>query len=124
MRVLICDDNEDAANTLGVLLRLERHHVVVCHDGFACVEEARRFKPEVTVIDIGMPGMSGYQVATAIRAMKFGGEVLMLAYTGWGTADDVRMAIDAGFDLHLTKPADAERLVRLVKRGRRAQLGN
>lgn len=122
MRILICDDNRDAAVTLGMLFDSRRHEIYVCHDGITCVEKARQWRPEIALLDIGMPGMTGYSVARAIRDMAFGKEVLLIAITGYGAKEDVRMAMEAGFDLHLLKPADPSRLLRLVgeREGKRA----
>jgi CheY-like chemotaxis protein len=119
MRILICDDNKDAAMVLGVLFSSERHDVYICHDGASCVEKAREWHPDVGLVDIGMPGLNGYDVARAIRQMDFGHDVLLVAITGWGAREDVQAASDAGFDLHLLKPANSDRLLRLVESGRR-----
>lgn len=114
MRILICDDNRDAATTLGMLVASDRHEVYLCHDGRSCVEKAREWHPHIAFLDIGMPGMTGFAVAKAIRQMDFGHQVLLVAVTGYGSHEDVQMAMEAGFDLHLTKPADPARLLRLV----------
>lgn len=118
MRVLICDDNYDAAESLRALLSIDRHEIAVCNDGAACVQRARVFRPHVALLDIGMPVMTGYAVAAAIRALDFGKQVLLIAITAYGSAEDVTRAIRAGFDLHITKPADPQRVLRLVKAGR------
>lgn len=114
MRILICDDNRDAAMTLGLLLGTERHDTFICHDGVSCVQKARDWRPHICLLDIGMPGMTGYSVARAIRDMDFGKDVLLVAITGYGSKEDARIAMEVGFDLHLVKPADAGRLLRLV----------
>jgi CheY-like chemotaxis protein len=114
MRVLVCDDNVDAAATLAVLLSHNRHDVRVCNDGATCVEKTREWRPQVALIDIGMPGLNGYEVARAIRRMDIGQDVLLIAVTGWGKEEDVRAARAAGFDMHFTKPADAAKLLGAV----------
>jgi CheY-like chemotaxis protein len=114
MRILICDDNADAAQTLGALLGSERHEAFICLDGRACIEKALEWKPEVALLDIGMPGMSGYAVAKAMRAEDLGHKVLIIAITGYGSPQDIQLAMDAGFDLHLVKPADPARILRAV----------
>ncbi len=119
MRVLICDDNPDAASSLEMLVASDRHETCVCADGASCVEKARSWQPGIALLDIGMPGMTGYEVAREIRAMQFGKDVLLVAITGWGTAQDVATAKEAGFDMHFTKPADPRKILSVV-RGRDA----
>jgi CheY-like chemotaxis protein len=119
MRILVCDDNVDAAATLGLLLG-GRHEVYLCHDGRSCVEKARGWRPHVALLDIGMPDMTGYAVAAAIRKMEFGSDVLLVAITGYSLPEYKRVAQDAGFDLYLTKPADLETLLGAVN-GREAR---
>jgi len=118
LRVLVCDDNLDAALTLGAVLRLAQHDVITCHDGRACVDRARQWLPDVAILDIGMPQINGYDVAQQLRALPEGGRILLVALTGWGTAADMFRSSTAGFDVHLTKPADLARLLALVSRGR------
>jgi CheY-like chemotaxis protein len=120
MRVLVCDDNVDAAATLAVLLSHNRHEVRICNDGSSCVERTREWRPQVALIDIGMPGLNGYEVARAIRRMDVGRDVLLIAVTGWGKEEDVRAARAAGFDMHFTKPADAAKLLGAVGTARPA----
>jgi len=114
MRILICDDNADAAQTLGALLGSERHETFICHDGRSCIDKALEWKPEVALLDIGMPDMTGYAVAKAMRAEDLGSKVLIIAVTGYGSPQDIQLAMDAGFDLHLVKPADPARILRAV----------
>ncbi len=111
MRVIICDDNKDTASTLSLLLSIDRHETFVCTTGGVCVEKASTWRPQVVVCDIQMPGMSGYDVARAIRDMDFGKEILLVALTGYGTTADGDVAKRAGFDLHMMKPADPVRLL-------------
>ena len=114
MRILICDDNADAAQALGALLGSERHETFICHDGGSCIDKALEWKPGVALLDIGMPDMTGYAVAKAMRAEDLGRKVLLIAVTGYGTPQDIQLAMDAGFDLHLVKPADPARILRAV----------
>jgi len=115
-RVLVVDDNRDAAESLGMLLELEQCKVSVAYDGLRALELLETFKPEVALLDIGMPGMDGYELARRIRATQRGRDVLLVALTGWGQADDKKRAAEAGFDEHLTKPVDPELLSRVLHR--------
>jgi PAS domain S-box-containing protein len=108
-KVLVVDDNRDAAETLAQLLELFGHESATAHDGASALEQVREFGPEVVLLDIGLPDMSGYEVARRIRAMGTS-EARLVALTGWGQAEDKRRAAEAGFDAHWTKPVDATRL--------------
>jgi signal transduction histidine kinase len=112
-RVLIADDNQDAAETMALLLRVVRHEVHVASDGPAALELAQRVRPDVAVLDIGMPGLTGYEVAERIRAEPWGREMILIAVTGWGQQSDKNKAQMAGFDHHLTKPVDPSELEQL-----------
>jgi CheY-like chemotaxis protein len=112
-RVLVVDDNEDAAMSLAMMLDVMGYDVRTAHDGLEAVRAADEFLPEAALLDIGLPHLSGYDVARHIRG-KMGGEVLLVAITGWGTAEDVRKSQEAGFDHHFTKPADPERLKQIL----------
>ena len=105
LRVLVADDNRDAADSLARVLMICGHETRVAYDGTSAVEQAATFRPEAAVLDIGMPGMNGYDVARALRG-RLGTEVLLIALTGWGQASDRERAAEAGFDHHLTKPTD------------------
>ena len=113
-RVLIADDNQDAAESLSLLLQLAGHEVRVAHSGQEASELARAFRPETAVLDIGMPHLSGYDVARVLRGEAWAGPLLLVALTGWGQQSDRQRAIDAGFDHHLVKPVDPERLSALI----------
>ena len=113
-KILVADDNRDAANALALLLRLAGHDVRVAHDGQGALTLAREFQPDCAVLDIGMPDLNGYEVARRLRHTTFGKHVRLIALTGWGQDDDKRRARDAGFDHHLTKPVDRERLDALL----------
>lgn len=108
-RVLVVDDNEDAAMSLAMMLDVLGYDVRTAHDGLEAVKAADEFQPEAALLDIGLPSLSGYDVARHIRDHR-GEEVLLVAITGWGTAEDVKRSEEAGFDHHFTKPADPERL--------------
>ncbi|MEO5660714.1 MAG: PAS domain-containing protein [Polaromonas sp.] len=112
--VLLADDNLDSAETLAELLRLDDHVVYTAHDGLQATGLALQYKPDVIVLDIGMPGLNGYEVAQRIRAQPWGGHPLLIAATGWGQAGDRKNALTSGFDLHLTKPFDPQELINLI----------
>ncbi len=105
-RILVADDNRDAADSLGMLLELNGHDVSVCYGGEAALQLARKAMANVMILDIGMPDMTGYEVARRVRAERWGTDVYLIAVTGWGQAEDKRRALAAGFDHHLTKPVD------------------
>jgi CheY-like chemotaxis protein len=113
-RILVADDNRDAADTMTLMLRFMGHDVRTVHDGVAALKEAAQFRPDVALLDIGMPHLSGYDVAMAIRKHRWGGSMRLIALTGWGQEEDKRRAIEAGFDHHFTKPVDPEALARLL----------
>ena len=110
MRILVADDNRDAAASLATLLELDGHEVAVVHDGEAALESAAAWKPHVALLDIGMPKRNGYEVAQHIRAAQWGHAMKLVAVTGWGQAEDKRRAREAGFDRHFTKPLDLDAL--------------
>jgi CheY-like chemotaxis protein len=109
-RVLVVDDNVDAATSLALLLKLDGHDVALAHDGPAALVAARTFNPKVILLDIGLPGMSGYEVARELRRDPAFSETTLIALTGYGQAEDRRRSKTAGFDHHLTKPIDDEAL--------------
>lgn len=113
-RVLVVDDNADAAESLGMLLEVRGNEVRIAYDGLQALEAAGEFDPDIVLLDIGMPKMSGYEVARRLRA-KRGDSVLIVAITGWGQEEDRRRAREAGFDHHFTKPVDYEALLELIE---------
>jgi two-component system CheB/CheR fusion protein len=113
-RILVADDNFDAAESLGELLELYGHDVVVAHDGEAAVSAAETHRPEVVLLDLGMPKLSGFAVARQLRATPWGAGVTLIAQTGWGSAEDRRKTHEAGFDRHLVKPVDPKELLKLL----------
>ena len=114
-RCLLIEDHVDAAESLAMLLELIGHEVEVAFDGATGLEKARSLRPEVVLCDIGLPGMDGYAVARALRAAPETSTAFLIALTGYGQDDDRRRALEAGFDAHLTKPADLEDLRRLLE---------
>jgi PAS domain S-box-containing protein len=105
-KILVVDDNADAAESLTALLKISGHDTRMAHDGQAAVEEARQFLPDVVFLDIGMPTLDGHETAKLIRQQPWGKDVVLVALTGWGQSEDRRRSKDAGFDHHLVKPAD------------------
>lgn len=105
-RVLVVDDNVDAADTLAAVLDMMGHAAQVAHDGAQALALVPQFLPDVIFLDIGLPGMSGYEVARALRRIPAGANVVLVALTGWGAENDRSQSSAAGFDHHLTKPAN------------------
>ncbi len=112
-RILVVDDNKDAADSLAMFLQIKGHDVRTADDGLAAVQEAEAFQPGVILLDIGLPTMNGYKVAERIRQER-GETVLLIALTGWGQQEDRQRSQEAGFDHHLTKPVDFDSLSRLL----------
>jgi PAS domain S-box-containing protein len=114
LKVLVADDNHDAADSLGILLKFLGAEVRVVHDGAAALRALETFVPDLALLDIGMPGMDGYEVARGIRQKPSGKEVVLIALTGWGQDEDRRRSEAAGFNHHLIKPADIDALQALM----------
>lgn len=114
LRVLVVDDNVDSADSLAMLLELSGHEVSTAYDGLEAVDAAERLRPDVVLLDIGMPRLNGYDAARRIREQPWGRQMLLIAQTGWGQEEDRRRAREAGFDGHLTKPVDMAALARLL----------
>jgi CheY-like chemotaxis protein len=110
LRVLVVDDNLDAADSLVTLLGMLGHTATVAHDGPDGLDAARAFVPDLVLLDIGLPGMSGHEVARAIRRTSALRDVVLVALTGWGAQSDLELSQEAGFDQHLTKPVSLEAL--------------
>ncbi len=115
-RVLVCDDNIDGAESLGLMLDLLGHEVRTVHDGDAALATVQAWRPDVVLLDIGLPGLSGYDVARRLRSDPALRGLLLVAVTGWGTAGDQRRSAEAGFDQHLTKPVEAAALEAVLAR--------
>jgi CheY-like chemotaxis protein len=113
-RILLVDDNVDAAETLGMLLTALGATIAVAHSGRAALATLDSFVPDTVLLDIGMPEMDGYEVARIIRSRPQHAEVLLIALTGWGQQDDQRRSRTAGFDHHLVKPPNIEKLRELL----------
>jgi CheY-like chemotaxis protein len=114
-RVLICEDQKDTAESLAALLRLQGYEVLVCHDGHSAMDRATAWRPTAAIIDIGLPGVTGYAVAQHIRELQFGGDVVLIAVTGYSTPADIQMARYAGFNWHFAKPADPSFLMDVLE---------
>ncbi len=108
-RILVVDDNRDAATTLGELLELLGHEVRVAHDGLEALDAAITFRPDVAVLDIGLPKLDGFEIARRIRE-KLGRSVVLVALTGYGQDEDRKKSADASFDHHFVKPLRIEEL--------------
>jgi CheY-like chemotaxis protein len=104
--ILIADDNQDALESLALMLRMEGHDVVCASDGEEALALAGLRKPEIVVLDVGMPKLDGCEVARRIRAESWGRGAILVALTGWGQEVDRKRSKDAGFDMHLVKPVD------------------
>jgi PAS domain S-box-containing protein len=113
-RVLIADDNRDAADSLSMLLKLSGHEVKTGYDGEQALEVAEAMRPEVVLLDIGMPKLNGYEVCRRIRKEAWGKDILLIALTGWGQEEDRRRTDEAGFNEHMVKPVDPTQLVQLL----------
>lgn len=114
-RVFVVDDNRDAADTLGMFLKLEGYDVRVAYDGDEAIAEAHEFKPEVALLDIGLPGKDGYEIARTIRSERGDDDVMLIAVTGYASEDDVARARDAGFDYHFAKPPNLPAILQRIE---------
>jgi PAS domain S-box-containing protein len=115
LKILVVDDNRDAAESCATLLELSGHHVQTAYTGRHALELAKTFRPHVLLLDIGLPDLDGYQLARAIRAAPWGRGIVLIAVTGWGQEEDRRRAFEAGCDHHLTKPIAAETVESLLQ---------
>jgi CheY-like chemotaxis protein len=113
-RILVVDDNADGAISLQIFLEMLGHSVRVAHTGLEAVEAVRKELPECIFLDIGLPGMNGYEVAKFIRTMPDGTKPSIFAVTGWGSEHDKKLSAEAGFDRHLTKPIDLGEVEKLL----------
>jgi CheY-like chemotaxis protein len=114
LRILVADDNQDAALTLGALLEMLGHQVRIAHDGEAAVAAAPEFDPQLVVLDIGMPKLNGYQACKRLRQQAGGAGRTIVALTGWGQQQDIVRSQEAGFDRHLVKPVDVQALTTII----------
>jgi signal transduction histidine kinase/CheY-like chemotaxis protein len=122
-RVLVVDDNADAAASLAELLRLDGHEVREATDGREALAQADEFRPEVVLLDLGLPGLDGWEVAAALRRRASGGRALLVAISGYGRSEDRARSLAAGIDLHLVKPVEPGRIRELVRDGGNSRRG-
>jgi CheY-like chemotaxis protein len=113
-RVLIVDDNRDSADSLAMLMQITGNETYVAHDGVEAVEAVEKYRPEVVLLDIGLPEMDGHEVCRRVREQPWGKDIVVIALTGWGQEDDRRKSEEAGFDGHLVKPVDYDKLLELL----------
>ena len=114
-RILVADDNIDAAESLQMLLQFSGHDVHIATDGPRALTAAESLRPDVILLDLGMPGLTGYEVARRIRAQDWGRGMVIVALTGWGQDEDRQRTAEAGFDHHLTKPVPPETIEDLIR---------
>jgi DNA-binding response OmpR family regulator len=114
LRILIVDDNRDSADSLGMLLQIMGNDIRMAHDGQEGLDVAEEFRPDVVLLDIGLPKLNGYEACRRIREQSWGRSVVLIALTGWGQEDDRRRSHEAGFDHHMVKPVDPQDLMGLL----------
>jgi DNA-binding response OmpR family regulator len=114
--VLVVDDNRDAADSLAMILEMNGHKIQVANDGEQALNAADEFCPQVVFLDIGMPGKNGYEVARELRQSAAASQAVLVALTGWGAESDLARSREAGFDHHLTKPAEMSAVEQLLAR--------
>jgi two-component system OmpR family response regulator len=115
-RILCADDNRDLADTNATLLRMAGYEVRVCYDGADALTAAEEFRPDVCLLDLNMPGLPGEHLAVWIRARANGRRPVLVALTGYGREQDIRRTELAGFDVHLVKPVEPDRLLDTVRK--------
>ena len=116
LRILLCDDQPDIVQSLAMLFDSQGYETAVTFDGESCVAKARAWKPHLAFLDIGLPDITGYDVAAQIRRMSFGADVTLVAFTGYGKPEDIERAEQAGFDQHVKKGGDPVVLVEIAAR--------
>ena len=116
LRLLVVDDNMDSAESLSLLFQLLGNNVSSAYDGEQALEMANELKPDVVLLDIGLPKLNGYEVAKRIRLEPWGDNAILIAITGWGQAEDKALSREAGFDHHLVKPVDPDALMKLIQK--------
>jgi len=118
-RVLVVEDNDDAREMLSILLAQDGHEVQVAHDGPSGLQAALTFRPDVGLLDLGLPGFDGYALARSIRAHDEGKQIYLVALTGYGQSEDRLRSKEAGFDDHVVKPLAVNQLAQLLQRANR-----
>jgi CheY-like chemotaxis protein len=113
-RILVVDDNPDSASSLAILLGISGYQTSIAKDGLEAVLAAESFQPDVVLLDLGLPKLSGVEAARRIREQPWGKEMLLIALTGWGQEDDRKRSMDAGFDAHVVKPVDHDTLMDVI----------
>lgn len=113
-RILVVDDNRDAAVSLAMLLKHNGDDTATAHDGLDALEAAEHFRPHVILLDIGMPKLNGYEVCRRIREQQWGKDVLIIAVSGWGQSRDRQQSQESGFDHHMVKPVDFSALIAVL----------
>ena len=113
-RILVVDDNYDSAESMATLLQLSGNECMMAHSGPEAINAAKEFLPDVMLLDIGLPGVDGYEVCRAIREQPWGGRIWIMAMTGWGQDEDRARSKEAGFNAHLVKPVDIIKLNELI----------
>lgn len=115
IRVLVVDDDDDSAESLARLVQVLGHVGLTADDGPSAIESVRGFRPRIVLLDIGLPGMSGYEVARQIRELPEGQDVILVAVTGWDDAEARQRALEAGFQHHVVKPVDVQKLRKILR---------
>lgn len=114
LRVVVADDNVDTAHSLSLLLEALGHEARIAHNGIQALGIAHEFQPDAMIIDIGMPGLDGHDLARRIRTEAWGKDLLLIAASGWGQNEDKQRSLEAGFNMHLVKPVELQTLEGLL----------
>ena len=122
-RILVADDNRDVVESFQIMLRILGHEVQTALDGEEAIEKAEQFRPDVIVLDVGMPMLDGYETASRIRQRPWSRDVVLIAVTGWGNDKDKLKSAEAGFDVHLVKPVDATTILEALEQMDQSKAG-
>jgi len=114
LRILVADDNYDSGHTLGLLLKIKGHEVRTAADGLEAIAVAEEFRPEIILMDVGMPKLNGYDATRRLRETSYGKDIMIVALTGWGQPGDIARSMEAGCTAHLVKPVDFAELERFL----------
>jgi CheY-like chemotaxis protein len=112
--IIVVDDNRDSAESLAMLLEISGNKAFMAHDGVEAIEAIKKHRPDVVLLDIGLPRMDGHEVCRYVREQPWGKNIVVIALTGWGQEDDRRKSEEAGFNGHLVKPVDYDKLLELL----------